>query len=526
MRGLSREPLLLWGAGIAVALAAVLPVVYLVIRTAGAGDTAVDAIFQARTLAILWRTAQLVALVTAGSVALAIPLALLSVRTDLPFRRAWAVVSVLPLVIPSYVGAFTVISAFGPRGLLQGWLEGPLGVQRLPSIYGLGGAAVVLTLLSYPYVFLTVRAALWRLEPELEEASRSLGHGSWSTFRRVTLPLLWPAVAGGALLVALYTLSDFGAVSILQYETFTKAIYVQYESAFDRTLAAALSLVLVGVAVALVVAEASARRRAGYYTGANAARRERKVLRLGAWRWPAAALAAGIALLAIGVPVSVLAYWLVRGISAGEPLLFQWSPAWASVRVASLAAAATVIAGLPIAILAVRRPGLVSGILERMSYAGFAMPGIAVALALVFFGVNYALPLYQSVTLLVFAYAVLFLPAAVGSIRASLLQVSPRMEEAALTLGRSRLGAFLSVTLPLIWPGLAAGAAMVFLLTMKELPATLILGPIGFKTLATSIWTAAEEAFFARAAAPALLLVLVSAAPMTFLMMREGRPSR
>lgn len=520
-RGLRREPLSLWLVAVAIAGAAALPAVYLVVRAADSGDTAIDAILDSDTAGILWRTIQLIALVTAGSVLIAVPLAWLTVRTDLPYRRAWAVASVLPLAIPSYVGALAFISAFGPRGLVQGWLEGPFGINRLPDFYGLTGAAVVLTLLSYPYVFLAVRATLWRLEPEMEEASWTLGRSPWQTFRRVTLPLLYPAIGAGALLVALYTLSDFGAVALLQYDTFTRVIFNEYNTAFNRAGAAALSLVLLGVGVTLILIEASARRRARYYSGANAARRKRRIVRLGRWRWPASVFSGAVTLLALGVPVFVLAYWLVRGIDAGESGLFDWGAAYNSVRYSLAAAIATVIAAVPISVLSVRRPGLLSAVLERFSYVGFALPGIAVGLGLVFFGIRYATGIYQTAYLLVFAYVVLFLPVAVGLIRASLMQVNPRMEEAAMSLGRSRINAFLTITVPLVRPGLAAAGIMVFLLTMKELPATLILGPFESRTLATSIWSAAEEAFFARAAAPSLLLVLASAIPMTFLVLRE-----
>ena len=520
-RGLRREPLSLWLVAVAIAGAAALPAVYLVVRAADSGDTAIDAILDSDTAGILWRTIQLIALVTAGSVLIAVPLAWLTVRTDLPYRRAWAVASVLPLAIPSYVGALAFISAFGPKGLVQGWLEGPFGINRLPDLYGLTGAAVVLTLLSYPYVFLAVRATLWRLEPEMEEASWTLGRSPWQTFRRVTLPLLYPAIGAGALLVALYTLSDFGAVALLQYDTFTRVIFNEYNTAFNRAGAAALSLVLLGVGVTLILIEASARRRARYYSGANAARRKRRIVRLGRWRWPASVFSGAVTLLALGVPVFVLAYWLVRGIDAGESGLFDWGAAYNSVRYSLAAAIATVIAAVPISVLSVRRPGLLSAVLERFSYVGFALPGIAVGLGLVFFGIRYATGIYQTAYLLVFAYVVLFLPVAVGLIRASLMQVNPRMEEAAMSLGRSRINAFLTITVPLVRPGLAAAGIMVFLLTMKELPATLILAPFESRTLATSIWSAAEEAFFARAAAPSLLLVLASAIPMTFLVLRE-----
>lgn len=189
----------------------------------------------------------------------------------------------------------------------------------------------------------------------------------------------------------------------------------------------------------------------------------------------------------------------------------------------ALAAVACVVAALPIAALSVRYPGVLGTALERVTYIGFALPGIAVALALVFFGANYATPIYQTTGLLIFAYVVLFIPAAVGAVKVSLLQVSPRMEEAARSLGRVPVGVFTSVTLPLVRPGIVTGAAIVFLLTMKELPATLILSPPGFSTLATSIWSAASEAFFARAAAPALTLIFASSIPLAILMLRERR---
>ena len=144
-------------------------------------------------------------------------------------------------------------------------------------------------------------------------------------------------------------------------------------------------------------------------------------------------------------------------------------------------------------------------------------------MALVFFATNYALPIYQTTGLLVLAYVVLFLSPAIGPVRTSLLQINPRLEEAARGLGRAPMSALASVTLPIARPGLLAAASLVFLLTMKELPATLILGPTGFNTLATSIWSAASEAFFARAAIPALLLIAASAIPLAILMLRERR---
>ena len=431
--------------------------------------------------------------------------------------------TVLPLVIPSYVAGFVIIAALGPRGMLQQLMAEPFGLERLPDIYGFPGALLAIVLVTYPYVLLTLQVSMRGLDPSLEEASRSLGHSHWATFRRITLPQLRPSIAAGALLVALYTLRDFGAVSLLRYETFTWAIYIQYQTSFDRMAAAALSMVLVGVAVVILFIEVRSRGRARYHRSTVGSTRPPARTRLGRWRWPAFGFCTLVVLLSLIMPISVLGYWLIRGISAGEPFQVIWSSALNSGYVAMLAAIVTVVAALPVAILAVRYSGRLSGLLERTTYIGFALPGIVIAMALVFFGANYATPIYQTLGLLIFAYVILFLPQAVGAIRSGLLQINPRLEEAARSLGRTPRQTLTTVTLPLVRPAILAGAALVFLTTMKELPATLLLSPIGFKTLATSIWSATSEAFFARAAVPALLLILISSVPIAFLVIRERR---
>ena len=516
-------PAAIWVPALLVGAALLLPLVYLVVRTFDGGTEVFDLLFRQRVAAILGRTILLVATVTGASVILALPLAWLTTCTDLPFRRAWVVLSALPLVIPSYVAGFIVVAALGPKGMLQGALEGPFDINKLPDIHGFAGALLTLTFLSFPYVVLTVRAAMLRIDPAMEESSRGLGRGNWATFFLVTLPLLRPGIAAGGLLVALYTLSDFGAVSLLRYETFTWAIFVQYESALDRTLGAGLSLSLVVLALAIVGLEIVSRGRARYYSSSTSATRPPSTVRLGRWKWPAVAFCSAVVAVSLAAPMSILGYWVARGISAGEPVNVVWEAVGNSVYVAALAATVAVVAALPVAALSVRFPGLLSGFLERLSYVGFALPGIAIALALVFFGARYASPLYQTTGMLLLAYVVLYLSPALGAVRTSLLQISPRIEEAARGLGNTPLRAFSSVTLPVASPGLLAGWALVFLLVMKELPATLILSPIGFNTLATSIWSAASEAFFARAALPALLLIAASAVPLVFLMLRERR---
>lgn len=521
--GRKRPPAVVWVPATAVAGAMVLPLVYLVVRSSEGGWAGVaEVVREPDTLAVLLRSVALAVIVTAASVAIAVPLAWLTARTDLPGRKVWAVLAALPLVIPSYVGGFVLVSALGPRGMLQGALE-PLGVQRLPEIYGLHGAALALTLFSYPYVFLTARSALRGMDPALEEAARSLGSGSWATFFRVTLPQMRPGIVAGALLVALYTLSDFGAVSLLQFDSFSREIYLQYRSAFDRTPAAILGLMLVALTATILFVEGRTRGRTRYHRSTAGVARpgESARIHLGRWRWPALLFCGGVVALALAAPIGVLLFWLLRGLAEGEPLRLVPLATWNSVYVSALAALVAALAALPVAVLAVRFPGRASGLLERLTYLGYALPGIVLALSLVFFGSNLAPWAYQTLGLLVFAYAVHFLPQAVGATRSALLQVQPTVEDAARGLGRGPAAVMATVTVPLVRPGILAGAALVFLTTMKELPATLLLSPIGFDTLATSIWTATTDAFFARAAAPALILILVSAVPMYFLTIRD-----
>lgn len=500
-----------------------LPALYLVVRGASASDQAWDLFFRVRTLETLGRTLLLVVCVTSLSAVIAVPFAWLTARSDLPLRRAWTVLLALPLVIPSFVGAFLYASALGPRGMLQSLLEAMFGVQRIPDFYGLAGATLVLTLLSYPYMFLTVRAAVANLDPATDESARSLGHGAWSAFFRVTLPQLNPSIAAGALLVALYTLSDFGAVSLMRYNTFTFTIYQQYQSSIDRSIAALLSFGLVALAIAILLMESYTRGRRRYYRAGAGSARQPKAAKLGRWNWAAIAAIVSTLALALALPAGVLAFWLARGVSNGEPLLLLWTATQNSLIVSLAAAGVTAAMAIAMATLLVRYPTRLNRILESLSYTGYALPGVVVALALIFFGANYFRLLYQTHYLLIFGYAVLFFPVALGAVKSSLLQISPRLEDAARSLGHSPLRVMLRITAPLMMHGVLMGGALVFLLTMKELPATLILGPLDFDTLATEVWSASAEAFFARAAAPALLLILMSSVPMTLLVLREKR---
>ena len=508
-----------WVPSLLVAAAMLLPAIYLVIATVELPPARIwEIATDPATLRLAGRTLLLGASVTAASLLLGIPLAWLTVRSDLPGRRFFAVATGLPLVIPTYVGAFALVGAFARGGLIEEWF----GVVP-PAPYGFWGAFAALTLFSFPYVLITVQSGLRGVDPTLEEASRLLGNGPVRTFLKVTVPQLRASAAAGGLLVMLYVFSDFGAVSILRYSTFTRGLYLQYRSAFDRSPAALLGLLLVGMTIAVIVLEARVARDRGGQFGARGPTRPAAAVPLRGWRWPAAGLCSLVVLLGLVTPVTVIGFWLVRGLQAGEQVNVALGPAGRSLLVAGLGALAAVAAALPVAIWSARSSSRIARLVERASFTGYALPGIVVALALVFVGIRLATPLYQTLAMLVFAYVVLFLPQAIGAIRTSLLQVNPNVESASRVLGGTRLTTLRRVTLPLARRGAIAGGALVFLTALKELPATLLLAPTGFDTLATRVWSATEEAFYTRAAVPALGLILLGSVPLAIAMIRERR---
>lgn len=514
-----RPPFILVLPAIVVAALAGTPLVYLVIRAAEAGPAFWQLIARPRTLQLLGNTVLLAAAVSLSSIVISVPLAWLLVRTNVPGKRFWSAATVVPLAIPSLVGGYAFVAALGSGGIVQQFLT-RWGIS-FSGVYGAVGAWLVLTLLSYPYVLLPVRSSLRALDPAGEESARSLGNPPLRVFWYVVMPALKPAILSGGLLVALYTLSDFAAVSLLQFDSFTRAIYVQYQASFNRSYAAVLALVLVALTIGILVLESTVRGRKRYHRTGTGARRQARPVDLGPWRWPATLFILLLVLASVGLPVGVSAFWLVRGVMHGEIVSLEAGAALNSVVVSLGAAAFTLAAAIPVAILAVRYPSPVTASLEKAAYLGYALPGIVVALSMVFFGARYGGVLYQTVWMLLFAYVVLFLPQGLGAVRSNLMLVSPNLENVARTLGYTPGRVLWRVTLPMIRPGVISGAALVFLTVMKELPATLLLSPIGFRTLTTVIWGAVSEAFYARAAAPALMLILVSSLSLFFLLREE-----
>jgi len=491
-------------AATAAAAVALIPLIYLVVRVVQAGpDQLGAALLTARTAVLALRSVALAGVVTAACIVLGVGSAVLVTRTDLPGRRVFGVVAALPLAIPTYVAGFAWIST-------------------VDSFQGFWDAALVLILCSYPYVYLPAAAALASADPAQEEVARSLGDGSWRVLTRVTLRQIRPAVAAGALLVALYTLSDFGAVSIVRVEVFTQAIFTAINLGFDPTEALMLATLLVALTAMLLVGEMLTRRRGARYARLGGAGRPPSRVALGAWRWPSVAMLVAVAVLALGVPAASMLRWAAAGVSRPGTLAEVATAAGNSLWVSALGAVLTLVLALPIGLLTVRSPGPVSAALDRAAYLTHALPGLIIGLSLVFFGIHVAFELYQTVWLLALAYAALFLPLAVGVVGAAAGQSPPSLEEVARSLGRPPAYVLRTVTLPLAAPGLGAGAALVYLVCLKELPATLLLRPTGMDTLATELWRHTSFGAYAAAAPYALLLVLVAAVPTWWLSTRTG----
>ncbi|WP_220140323.1 ABC transporter permease [Kitasatospora acidiphila] len=486
---------------VAVVLVVASPLVFLALKAGESGWAEVGRLLARPLVAtLLQHTVSLVAAVTVGTAVLGFTAAWLVERAELPLRRTWTVLLTMPLAVPEFVRGYSWVSLFS-------------------EVRGYWGAVLVMTSSLYPLVFLPVAAALRGGDPAAEEVARSLGHGRLTTLWRVTLPLTRPALAGGALLVSLYLLGEYGAFAMMRYTTFATAIFTEYRLGFDAASAAMLTLVLVALALLLVGLEAWTGRRGRVVRGGATGRRGAP-LPLGRWRWPALGWLAAIVGTAVGVPVYALGYWLAKGSSTTLPSASIVDSTLTTLGYALTTGAAATICAVPVALYSWRRGNWLSRLLERAAFLTRALPGIAVALAVVFFAIRYAQPLYQQPAMMVVGYVVLFFPLALTAVRAALAQVPPGVEEVARSLGRSGAALLCRVTLPLILPGLGAAFAMVALTASTELTATLLLRPTGTQTLATQFWVYTSGLAYGAAAPYAAVMTLLSLPPVLLLTRR------
>lgn len=460
--------------------------------------TALQLIWRPRVGELLVNTALLVGLTVPLCGVLAVALAWLTERSDLPGARFWAWLAVAPLAVPAFVQSYAWISVW-------------------PSLRGLGGGVLVSAAAYFPFAYLPVAAALRRLDPGLEDTAASLGLNPWQVFFRVVLPQLRLALCGGLLLIGLHLLAEYGLYVMIRFDTFTTAIVDQFQSSYNGPAANMLAGVLVLACFGLLALESGVRGRERYARVGSGAARNLVKRRLGGWTLPALALPVFVAVLSLGVPLVTLTRWLAAGGSG----LWRWDELAPALGQTLLLAAGgsllTLPAAIPMAWLSIRAPGRLQRLLEGCNYLVGALPGVVVALALVTVSVRAVPALYQTAFTVMLAYAVLFLPRAMVSLRAGIGQAPVELEQVARSLGRTPARALWATTVRLAAPSAAAGAALVFLGITTELTATLMLSPNGTQTLATAFWSYTSEIDYA-AAAPYAVLMVVLSLPMTWLL--------
>jgi iron(III) transport system permease protein len=483
--------------------AAALPLLYLIRRALQIESGLLRTVLlRAKTFEIIVTTISLALSVVALATLIGVSIAWALSNVDLPGLALLRALVILPVAVPSYVFTYSWLSlGFLPSGFLA--------------------AVIVLTLTTTPYVTLAALAAFKRIDGAQLDVAQTLGLNQFESFVKVTLPQIRNAVGAGSLIVTLYVLSDFGAVSLLGVDTFTRAIQNTYQGSFDRSSAAILALILVAISSFVIAFEISFRQKTAMLKSSVRITKRLPALRsLKSRSWAFAGILLYISA-ALVTPLFVLLqrfFSRVTPIDINELLMASLS----TISVSFSGAIIAMLLAVPVALLAVRETWIGTWS-ERAVLLVHALPGIVIGLALVSFGSAFPI-IYQTTGLLAFAYSILFLARSVGAIRTSFAKVPINLTEIAATLGQTKSRIFYRVTLPLAAPGVLAGTLLVFLSAMKELPATLMLRPTGFETLATEIWNNTAIFRFSEAAPYALLLVAIAAIP-TFLISRPDQDS-
>lgn len=480
-----------------------IPLGYVVWGAISVGWTrAYELVVRPRVGELLVNTAALVVVTVPLCVAIGVAVAWLVERTDLPGRAFWRPLFVAPLAVPAFVNSYA-------------W------VGVIPSLHGLWAGVLITTLSYFPFMYLPVAATLRRLDPAVEETARSLGSGSTGVFFRVVLPQLRLAILGGSLLIGVHLLAEYGAFAMVRFDTFTVAIFQQFQVTFDGAAGSMLAGVLVLLCLVLLFAEAAARGPARYARIGSGAPRAAVPIHLGHNAFLSTAGLVVLAVLAIGVPVWTIVRWLWIGGAEVWDFGEIANALGQTVTLAALAAVLTTVLAFPVGWVAVRSKGPLARAVEGANYITSSLPGIVTALALVTVAIRFARPLYQTIALIVFAYVLLFMPRALVNVRAGLAQVPTSLEEASRSLGRSPSATFFRVTLRLTAPAAAAAASLVFVAVATELTATLLLAPTGTRTLSMLFWSFSSELDYA-AAAPYAFALVVLAIPVTLILFRQS----
>ena len=523
-----RAPLALKVTALITAFLFACPGLYLIWRNITSDSDPLGLLFSEQTLSPLMRTINLTVMVTLSAAILGTGLAWLTIRTDLPSRRVLKLILPLPLVFPTFVGAAAFIRTLNPGGIANNLLEN-IGIDRTLELHGLFGAWLVLTLFTYPYVYLPVAARLKNLPSSLEESARLLGDSGWATFRKVILPQIASSLFAGSLLVFLYTISDFGAVQLMRYDTLTRAIWTTRLN--NQPVSFALALILLSLAAFAVIVETLFSRK--FRKPDFATQVEVILTPLKKWKSLAVSVSWLIVFLALITPTIALGDWaadgLLREFRGGRPLFIEFediikptiNTAWISMLTAVIAA----VIVLPVSYLVAKYRSPIGNTANAVMTSTFAMPGLLIALSMFFWTLRTswaAEHLRGTIVILIFAYLVRFSAQALAPARAAVASIPESMEDASQVLGASKIKRFFSIDLPVVTPGLLAGSGLVLMSTMKELPITLLVAPFEFPTLTTKIFQSFEDAFVAEGGLLALILVLLSAILTWILVIRRA----
>ena len=501
-----------------------LPLGYVTSQALSADPAVWSRLWTTRIPELLTNTIWLSASVACLTLLLGVSTAWLVTRIEFAGRRLWEGALVLPLAMPTYVLAYIYSYLLGFGGPVEHVWQLVAGPQaRIFSPQSYLGATLVMTLDTFPFVYLLSRSALLNLNVSFEEVSRASGISRLKTLWLVTIPLMRPSIAAGLALVILYVVSDFGAVSLLRYQTLTYAVFQQMTGRSDNRAASILSLLLVGLALLFLVTERWFRHRSRFYQTTGRYRRPERH-RFG---WLGTTLVTGYLALVVGASFGLPAYLLVIWSLSPEAQAtidnrffgFLWNSGF----LAACAATGGVLIGLPLAYMANRRPSWLNLGCLQAAYAGYVLPGPVAALAVLVLCLNLTPFLYGSVLVLIVAYVIHFLPAGLQSLEPALQQITPNLEEVARTLGLGVRQTWQRVTLPLMRNGFIVAWVLMFLQTMKELPATLLLRPVGFDTLAIRVWMEASEEYYQLAAPSALLIVLLGLPTLLLLLSKDWR---
>ena len=511
-----KTPVWLMGSALLIAALLLLPIISLIFDSFGHEGSIMETLFQKRNFKVLTTSLLLAFSCSLTATIIALPIAWICTRCQIYGQKFWTLVTILPLVFPSFLCAYGYIAVFSSRGMLYK-LTGTTIPWEIQSFFG---AWLTTSFVNYPFVLMTCRAALLKQDPALEEAARNLGQSRSKTFFSVTLPLLKPAIYSGALMVALYSLSDLGTPSLMGVKTFTFEIYNAIP--FGNGESAVLSLMLIATAIIILYGGRLFQHKGQLYSLSSGTKKPLKKIELSTLQQILAqAYLALIFFISVILPIGAIAYWYTTGTGA-EDNSRAWHSLWHSSYTAIFAAICTTIIAIPIAYFCARHKGKLPSLMDKVSFLGNATPGIVIALALVVVFSKIPL-LYQTLFVMILGYSIRFTPQAFAALKTTFMQISPKLEEASRNLGHCSFKTLCKITLPLAIPGIISSLALVFITTIKELPITLLLSARGKNYLPAVLWRQIDEGEYSEVSGPALMLLGISMISLIFILKQEKR---